>query len=229
MKKLALLKVAFDTTIQPYEVSAFRGAIIDKVGRQHEWFHNHDNTSTRNNFHYRYSLIQYKTLHQKGNLQPMLVCMGTAVPEIHKLFAQPSLDIVLNGRPKKMVISTLDVQGYELKLWNQPFYSKLYDWQALNQENHRVYQQLEGIIAQTAFLEEKLAGHIRAFSEGVGWHIADKIKVTILKILREKEISTKGGRRLCFDIRFKTNVFLPEYIGLGKGTSKGFGVVRRDR
>jgi len=47
MKKLALLKVAFDTTIQPYEVSAFRGAIIDKVGRQHEWFHNHDNTSTR--------------------------------------------------------------------------------------------------------------------------------------------------------------------------------------
>jgi len=50
-----------------------------------------------------------------------------------------------------------------------------------------------------------------------------------LEVLKEKPITFKGGRRQCFDIRFKTNVFLPEYIGLGKGTSKGFGVVRRDR
>lgn len=30
-----------------------------------------------------------------------------------------------------------------------------------------------------------------------------------------------------FDIRFKSNVSLPDYIGLGKGVSIGFGMIKR--
>lgn len=229
MRKLNLLKVAFDTTIQPHEISAFRGAIVAKVGRQHEWFHNHDNTSSNNNFHYRYSLIQYKTFRQKGGLQPMLVCMGDGVPEIHKLFEQASLDVSIKGQYKKMRISSLDVQQYELKLWHTSFYSKIYNWQALSQKNDARYNQLEGIVAKTRFLEDILAGHIRAFTTGVGWEFEEEIKVSILEKLGEKQIPIKGRNAKCFDFRFKTNVFLPEYIGLGKGTSRGFGVVRRGK
>jgi hypothetical protein len=32
-----------------------------------------------------------------------------------------------------------------------------------------------------------------------------------------------------FDVEFKTNVSLPDYIGLGKGASTGFGVVVKKR
>jgi len=35
MKKLRVMTVAFDTTIEPYEIPAFRGAIASKVGLEH--------------------------------------------------------------------------------------------------------------------------------------------------------------------------------------------------
>jgi hypothetical protein len=31
-----------------------------------------------------------------------------------------------------------------------------------------------------------------------------------------------------FNIKFTTNISLPDYIGLGKGSSSGFGVVKED-
>jgi len=32
---------------------------------------------------------------------------------------------------------------------------------------------------------------------------------------------------LAFNIEFKTNVFLPNFIGLGKGVSIGFGTIKQ--
>ena len=31
---------------------------------------------------------------------------------------------------------------------------------------------------------------------------------------------------LAFDVRFRCNVYLPNYLGLGKSASHGFGIVR---
>jgi CRISPR/Cas system endoribonuclease Cas6 (RAMP superfamily) len=36
----------------------------------------------------------------------------------------------------------------------------------------------------------------------------------------------KGRKVLTFCVNFKTNVSLPDYVGLGKGSSVGFGVVK---
>ncbi len=67
MKKLRLLAVSFDTHISPWELKQFRGAVSQKVGLEHEWFHNHDNSGEeqdspsygRPRYHHRYPLIQY--------------------------------------------------------------------------------------------------------------------------------------------------------------------------
>jgi len=37
--------------------------------------------------------------------------------------------------------------------------------------------------------------------------------------------SFKETRLSSFDVRFETNVWLPRYMGLGKGAALGFGVV----
>jgi hypothetical protein len=73
MKNLRILQVAFDTEIQPYELPYFRGAVARKVGIEHEWFHNHDNTN--GGTHNRYPLIQYKLDTYKGQMRPMLLCL----------------------------------------------------------------------------------------------------------------------------------------------------------
>ena len=56
VKNIRILHVIFDSNIMPYEVPAFRGAIIKKVGQENILFHNHLNG---NGFLYKYPLIQY--------------------------------------------------------------------------------------------------------------------------------------------------------------------------
>jgi Cas6b N-terminal domain len=86
MKNLRILQVAFDTEIQPYELPYFRGAVARKVGIEHEWFHNHDNTN--GGTHNRYPLIQYKLDTHKGQMRPMLLCLDEAIEEAHHFFSQ---------------------------------------------------------------------------------------------------------------------------------------------
>ena len=60
-KALRLLSVTFQSTIEPWELPQFRGAMAHKVGLEHEWFHNHNNEDPdKPKLHYRYPLIQYK-------------------------------------------------------------------------------------------------------------------------------------------------------------------------
>lgn len=59
MKKIRTLLVKFDNELEPWEVSAFRGAIVEKVGREHLLFHQHVQD---NQYLYRYPLIQYKSI-----------------------------------------------------------------------------------------------------------------------------------------------------------------------
>ena len=46
------------------------------------------------------------------------------------------------------------------------------------------------------------------------------------KTFKAKNIKYKNTHLLAFNLDFSTNVFLPNYIGLGKGASHGYGMVR---
>lgn len=54
-----------------------------------------------------------------------------------------------------------------------------------------------------------------------------QIEMEILAITEEKWIPYKGTNLLAISMDFRCNVSLPGWIGLGKGTSLGFGTVRR--
>ena len=237
MKKLRMLRVAFDTHIRPFEIPAFRGAIASKVGLEHEWFHNHNNSKqavdvdnlqdlSTTRYHYRYPLIQYKTKHHNGAFQPMIICLGEGVEEAHKFFAQSNWEVDINGQQHQLSISKLDVHQHNIQVWEREFTYNLFKWQALNQKDFRYYQQLEALSDRYQFLDDKLVKNIVAFGMGIGWTTDTPIKAKVVKMRNEKYVRYKGQRVLSFDLTFKCNVALPEYIGLGKGVSKGFGVVR---
>lgn len=67
---LRLLTVAFDAPIHTWELPAFRGAVAEKAGYEHDLFHNHNNDT--GGYHYRFLLIQYT----QGHGHPMLVCLN---------------------------------------------------------------------------------------------------------------------------------------------------------
>jgi len=221
MFKLRTLLVIFENTISQSLVPSFRGAVISRVGLENRAFHNHD----EDKLIYKYPLIQYKVISKKASLY----CVGNGVDEIHNLFGLRSWDIKLQDQFIELKIHRLDLNSFTLNVWEKIFHYTLYDWLALNADNYKKYRAIPGLTEKIQFLEKLLTGNILSFAKGVGWHIEKPVKVLIEKIKGQKMIKYKGIPLMAFDVDFATNVFLPNYLGLGKSASHGFGVVRMKR
>jgi hypothetical protein len=218
MIKIRFLKIQFDTEIEAYEIPAFRGAVIAKAGNEHIIFHNHLNDRE---FLYGYPVIQYKRIGKN----PAIICIDYGVEEIHHLFNNTNMEIVIGQRPVSLVVKNLQMQQYNLQVWEKHFEYRLYNWLALNQENYEKYQALKDELSQTIFLENILKANIISFAKGVKWDIDKQISLRIDELIKAKIVPYKQQKLLAFDIRFRSNVFLPDFVGLGKGVSLGFGTV----
>ena len=228
MKNLRILAVSFDTTIQPYELQHFRGAVAQKVGLEHEWFHNHDNTN--GTFHNRYPLIQYKLDTFKGQMRPMLLCLDNAIEEAHHFFSAPDWSLNINNAEHNLSIARLRVDSCRLNVWDSVFSYRLHKWQALNPENFEKYNALTNSIARTRFLEQLLRNQILSFAHGVDWDLNPDFELRIHSPIKEDWMDYKEKQKvLVFTLNFETTLSLPDFIGIGKGASRGLGVVRVNR
>jgi hypothetical protein len=223
MKTLRLLTVSFDTEIQPYETPAFRGAVIEKVGIQNEWYHNHNNApGAASAYHYRYPLVQYKQ--DKG--RPMLVFIDKGVDEAQHFFAQATWDLNFAGKDHRMSISKMHVKPYDVGVYDRDFVYNLRHWIALNERNYQQFQDTESLKERVELLNRILSANIIAFVKGIDCRLAQRFDCHIIEIGETRPLRYEGTKIMTFEVRFKTNVLLPPYIGLGKGTSQGFGVVK---
>ena len=218
MPKIRFLKIQFETEIEAYEIPAFRGAVIAKAGKEHIIFHNHLNDRE---FLYGYPVIQYKRIGKN----PGIICIDYGIDEIHHLFNNTNMEIFVGQRPVSLVVKNLQMQQYNLQVWEKHFEYRLYNWLALNQENYEKYQALNDELSQIVFLENILKANIISFAKGVKWDVDKQISLRIDELIKSKIVPYKQQKLLAFDIRFRTNVFLPDFVGLGKGVSLGFGTV----
>lgn len=228
MKNLRILAVSFDTTIQPYELQHFRGAVAQKVGLEHEWFHNHNNTT--GSFHNRYPLIQYKLDTYRGQMRPMLLCLDNAIEEAQHLFSQSDWSLQINKTDHNLKIAHLHIDSCRLNVWDSVFSYRLHKWQALNPENFEKYNTLTNSIARTRFLEQLLRNQILSFAQGVDWNLNPDFELRINNPIKEDWMDYKNQQKvLAFTLNFETTLSLPDFIGIGKGASRGLGVVRKNR
>ncbi len=217
MHTIRILRAVFDDIIQPYEVPAFRGAVIEKAGREVTLFHNHENDG----FRYAYPLIQYKRL--KDN--PMLMCIGEGVAEVYHFFSKIDGEMNMAGREISLRIKKLEMSDFSVQLLPQTRKYELRDWVALSQDSHKEYRLLQSAEAQNDFLRRKLIGNILSFAKGIGWQVEEDIKLDILSLQQNRLITIKGIKVMNFYVQFTCNVALPYGIGLGKHASMGCGVL----
>ncbi len=219
MTKLRILDIQFEPNIAPYEVPAFRGAILEKVGREDTaLFHNHLDD---NKFVYEYPRIQYKRIGQK----PCIICIEKGVDEIHRFFEHKNWTVQLGEKLLELKIAQLKMNEFTMNVWDKSFDYHIHHWLALNQENYHKFRELEAITDQIFFLENILKGNILSFAKSLDWEIERPIDLKIISTPHQKLLKYKATKLLSFDLDFKTNVFIPNYIGLGKSVSVGFGVV----
>lgn len=222
MPNTKLLEVSFSLPLKPYEVPAFRGAIIELVGRENVAFHNHIG---EDKFLYKYPLIQYKT--KRGNAH--IVCMNEGVEELYALFTKKNHTIHIGEKPFSLHIDNINVSNPFIQVWDKRFHYHISNWLPLTGDNFKKYIELKGIAEKANMLEKIFIGNVLSFAKGIEWTVDKEIEASIMDITREKIIKYKSTKLKAFDVEVSTNVFFPNLIGLGKGSSTGFGVVKHKR
>jgi len=61
----------------------------------------------------------------------------------------------------------------------------------------------------------------------MGFRAEQQIDLHITDITAQRLAHYKGIKLMAFDIEFKTNLVLPQYIGIGKNASVGFGTLTK--
>lgn len=219
MTKTRYLHIIFSEPIQAYDIPRFRAAVIEKSQRESDLFHNH---LDHDKFIYRYPLIQYKVTDKKASL----VCLNEATEDIHYLLKQRSFDFRIGHENLKYEIDDVRLKYERIQTWDQDFRYNIHNWMALNQDNYREYQNLGSLIERMQFLEQLLEKHIRIFMEAMGASEELPLQVKLQEIKGEKHIEYKGVFHLTFSMNFTCNLSIPNYVGLGKGVSVGFGIVK---
>ncbi|HMQ08563.1 MAG TPA: CRISPR-associated endonuclease Cas6 [Saprospiraceae bacterium] len=220
MQRIRYLHIVFDRNIQSYDIPKFRAAVIEKSNRESNLFHNHLDDHT---FLYRYPLIQYKVKDRKASM----LCLNEATDDIHYLLRERDFDFRIGGEVQTYQIEEVRLKYEIIQIWNRSFRYNIHHWMALNQENFRLYQAMSSLADKMQFLEDMLTRHITLFMEAMEAPAAEPLKVGITEIIGEKYIEYKGVFHLTFSLNFTCNLSIPNYVGLGKGVSVGFGIVKR--
>lgn len=219
MSKIPLLYIQFAQDLSQFEIPLFRSAILNILGDNDKiLFHNH----IGDKFRYSYPLIQYKCIRH----QATLVCVKDGTEDIGELFSRFTPTIKIGKRIEKLEVTSLKADLFLVQLLDVPVTYRMCNWMPLSQENYKEYRKLDGIADKALFLENILFGNILSFCKGIDLQI-DKASLFVrITTIKDFHISDyKGVKMTTFDVDFKTNISLPAYIGLGKGSSIGHGVV----
>lgn len=199
-------------------ISGFRGAVAS-LFPDDTMYHNHEGDSVI----YRYPLIQYKFIEGKISL----IGIDRGAESVEKNF-QLGQTMLLSVHGETQEFKVIDKKTYYYipeSIENQNNYYFLRGWLPLNQENHIRYCAKEAISEKIALLDSILSANILSLFIGFDYHSRQKSKASILEIVSSRTVRYKDTEMQAFDIRFKCNANLPELCGLGKGASRGFGVI----
>lgn len=215
-----MLTVSFEGQLKAAEITAFRAAIIEKAGRENTLFHNHLGD---NQYIYRYPTIQYKVVDR----HPTIQCIDYAVDEIHHFFENKDWTLNINGNTFPVLINRLNMFQFTLQVWDHMFQYRIRNWIALNEKNYQIFKNLGSLVERTTMLEKLLTGNILSLAKGIEWTVDRPIKVQISEMEAPRLVRIKDQQIMAFNLTFNSNVSLPDYIGLGKSVSIGYGMVRQ--
>ena len=217
METIRVVVATFKNKISQEEIPFFRGSII-RLSDNASFFHNHQEEG----FRYAYPLVQYKRI--DGHAAVLGINEGgEAIEELFK--DRVRYECQLGNRQVEMELIGIRSEKISIHCMEQDHIYSIKGWLPLNRENYRSYLSADGLAAQIAMLERILFGNILSFAKGLGVFFEIPVRCRIFQLENEKSFNYKNVGLLSFSAKFRTNVSLPAYIGLGKSVSINNGVV----
>jgi hypothetical protein len=193
-----------------------RGA-ISHLNRNNVLFHQHVNDEY---LVYSYPLIQYKIIEGNGFIVG-LHKGAVAVAKMNLLNKQLNLgntEYMVEQETMSFLATHIGIQDSSRK------YKFLSPWLALNEKNYQKYQRSGTLAKRKELLEKILVGNILSMSKSLGYTVPASIEANIID-LKEVPTKLKGTPMLGFLGAFSVNFEIPDYWGIGKSVSRGFGTV----
>lgn len=196
-----------------------RGFISNKFPG-HTIFHHHLNN---NEYLYTYPRIQYKII--EGNAYILGIEEG--VDALKKII---NIDIdrlhlgdnIYNIKQKIFYVNDEEF----MPIRNLIQYKFLTPWLALNKDNYQKFKTLRDWKEKKLMLNNILIANIISMCKGLSYDL-DK-DIYIHSKVREVKVEFKGVIVNGFIGEFRTNFQIPNFFGLGKGVSHGFGIVKNE-
>lgn len=213
----------FENKISFADIPQLRSGILKSMQyNANVLFHNHNDEES---LRYAYPLIQYKRINGKA----AIVCMNEGVNVIGEYLSSGLRDFEINDTSIRLTIENAIPRITTAQVWDSSFRYKINNWLALNSKNYKSYIELEGSADRIIFLEKILTGNILSFFKGAGISVNRNIECKILSINQTRLHTFKKTKLMAFGVTFKCNATLPDYIGLGRHVSIGFGTVIKEK
>ncbi len=212
----AILRLKCEIKLVHTDSLSLRG-YFGNLYRNRPEFHGH----YQNEFIYKHPLIQYKII--EGN--PVLIGVKEGA---YLLKAIPELkEIDINREKIKVYEQHLNITQEEYGTSEKYLdYKFITPWIGLNEENFHSYKKIDrkDDTAQL-FLQKILIGNILSMSKSFKYTVKEKL-VLDSEIKEYGSALTKKDLILCsFKGHFSVNFKIPDFWGIGKSSSKGFGTV----
>lgn len=178
-------------------------------------FHHHSELS----FHY--PLVQYKII----NNTPFVLGLQEYADVVFRKISQLE-HIVLPHEKVRVQSIKIDMVTSDIRE-EEHQYRFVSPWLALNQENYSKYTRL-GWNERKHLLEGIFIGNILSALKGMKVFVNFRILADIQNF---KQLTTVAhdNQFVGFHANIRTNISLPQYIGVGKSVSKGFGTIAEYR
>jgi hypothetical protein len=220
MQKTRVLTIRYDNKLSQKEIPLFRGAVIDTMdGTANILYHNHNGDALV----YHYPLVQYKRINQCA----AIVAIDAGADALGQFLSSGVTHLHIGEREDEFKVADIKASNCLVQVWDGEFEYHLRKWLPFNSENYLEYKSIEELSSKVQFMEKILVGNILSFAKGVGVSLESNVTCKIKSMDNPRLVIYKGVKMMSFDIVFKTNVTIPNFIGIGKGVSLGFGMVTK--
>lgn len=198
------------------DASKLRGYIANRF-KDYPILHHHIEEA---GYLYAYPRVQYKII--EGT--PIVLGIEEGA-EVLKHISDDIIELELGK-------SVYKVESIQMNLMNAEFgpcrenrhYKFLTQWLALNPANYERYKEMRDWKEKKEFLNGILVGNILSMCKSLDYVVTSKLYVH--SRLDDEKVEFKGVQIIGFTGEFKVNFRIPEFFGLGKGVSQGFGTVK---
>ncbi|MCX6580066.1 MAG: CRISPR-associated endonuclease Cas6 [Candidatus Aminicenantes bacterium] len=186
---------------------------------QFDLLHNHEADSDR--VIYRYPAVQFK-IH---DCLAIHAYKAEGIGVLKELFLEAE-NIVIEGRVLAVNSKEIEVSEVEFGEDGETYvYEFVTPWIALNQQNYKEFLALETDEQRKEKLHAILINNIISFCKFAGYTVEERLVVK--SNFNPVSTNLKGKTHLAFTGEFMVNFRLPDLLGLGKSTSRGYGNVLR--